>query len=77
MFSITAGHSAPLVLLDHAPVLCTGRVFDRCDQIQQPAISVVRVVVVDVARRVHVPRIVSVATIRTPQTDVLRIAYSP
>ena len=33
---------------------------------------IVRVVVVDVARRVHVPRIVPVAAIRTTQADILR-----
>ncbi|MEE1054425.1 MAG: hypothetical protein U0L36_01135 [Acutalibacteraceae bacterium] len=34
--------------------------------------SVVRVVVVDVAARVHIPRIVTVTAIRTTQADILR-----
>ena len=45
--------------------------------IGRAAHRVVRVVVVDVAARVHVPRIVRVATISTTQADVLRLAYNP
>ncbi len=40
------------------------------DTVRAAPIRVVRVVVVDVARRVDVPRVVRVATIRGPQPHV-------
>lgn len=43
--------------------------------IQGEAIRPIRVVVVDVAASVHVPRVISVATIRATQANVLRTAY--
>ncbi len=44
--------------------------------IRGETIRVAGVVVVDVARRIHIPRIIRIATISTPQTHVLRSAYS-
>lgn len=41
------------------------------------AIRVDRVVVVDIAARVDVPRIARIAAIRTAQTNILSIAYTP
>lgn len=38
---------------------------------------IVRVVVVDIAARVHVPRIVPVPAVGTAQAHVLLLAYSP
>ena len=43
--------------------------------IRGEAIAVHCVVVVDVAGRVHIPRIVRVASVRTAQPHVLRAAY--
>lgn len=43
--------------------------------IRGEAIRPIRVVVVDVAASVHVPRVISVVTIRATQANVLRTAY--
>ena len=52
----------------------------QCDSlsgtIRGETIRVAGVVVVDIARRIDIPRIIRIATISTPQTHVLRIAYS-
>lgn len=43
--------------------------------IRGEAIRPIRVVVVDVAASVHVPSVISVATVRAAQANVLRTAY--
>ncbi len=50
--------------------------FSSGDTVGAAPIRVVRVVVVDVAARVDVPRIVRVATIRRPQAHILRLTYT-
>lgn len=70
------GNSAPCVSPLEILILCNS-FFISSGTIRGEAIRVVRVVVVDIAARVDVPRIVRVGTIRTAQTDILGLAYIP
>ena len=79
LFTLAGGHSAP----------CIFKLFRRADTTCQPCspsrtvgappIRIVRVVVVDVAVGVDIPRIVRVATISGTQAHIggRSIAYSP
>ena len=48
----------------------------RDGTIRGKAIRIASVVVVDIARCIDIPRIIRIATISTPQTNVLRSAYN-
>ena len=74
--SSKAGDSAPCVLAALISPMAR-RVFLRHYAIRGGPKRIRRVVVVGVACRVHIPRIIRVAAIRRPQTDVLSTAYTP
>ena len=56
---------------------CVSALFISSGTIWGEAKRIARVVVVDVAARVDIPRIIRVATIRAAQPHILALAYTP
>lgn len=75
LFSVNS-HGIRLLASDRKCTELIARPFDfQSGAIRGETIRVAGVVV-DIARRIHIPRIIRIATISTPQTHVLRSAYS-
>ena len=76
MFSRKAGRLAPCVTVRSAPSLRVGFMHCTWHNRGEP-IRVASVVVVDIAPGIHVPRVVGVAAIARPETDVLSVSLTP
>ena len=73
---VGSGDSAPCVYPLDIPLLCNGFKISS-GTIRGEAIRIDRVVVVDIAARIHVPRIIRIAAIRTAQTHILSFSLHP
>ena len=73
---VGSGDSAPCVYPLDIPLLCNGFKISS-GTIRGEAIRIDRVVVVDIAARIHVPRIIRIAAIRAAQTHILGFSLHP
>ena len=77
LFCLSAWDSTPCVKCRRPAALCAGLYAAECNTIRSAPIRVRRVVVVGVARRVDVPCVVGVGTVRGTQSAVLSLQSTP